>query len=128
MATVGAIKVTTSLSYINGNIGLVNIPSRTQSITQNTAAPSVSGGTQSIGNAAHEAIVITELTTLGVCQFRNMDATNYVEIGVDVAATFYPLVRLNAGEEWPFRMAQGITPYAQANTAAVILAKTMLDD
>ena len=128
MATIGAIKVTTSLSVTNGALAIDNVASRTQSITQTTAKPSAVGGTQSIGNAAHEAIVITELTTLGWCRFRNMDPTNYVEIGLDVAATFYPLVRIETGEECIFRMAQGITPYAQANTAAVILAKTMLDD
>ena len=128
MATANALKVTTSMTLANGNLEGFTIPSRTQSITQTTAAPFRVGGTQSIGYAAHETLDITGVTTLGWCNFRNRDAANYVEIGVDVAATFYPLVRLNAGEECVFRLAQGITPYAQANTAAVILERTIIDD
>lgn len=122
------IKVTASLTYANGNLGSLTVPSRTQQITQNTAAPARAGGSQTIGFAAHEALVVTDITTLGVVHFRNRDATNFVEIGVDVAGTFYPVVRLNANESWIFRSAQGITLYAQADTAAVILDRDILDD
>jgi len=125
------IKVSSSLTYSNGTsgaLGSLMISSRSQSITQNTAAPARAGGTQTIGFAAHEVLVVTGITTLGWARFRNRDATNYVEIGVDVAATFYPLVRLNFGEECVFRLSQGITVYAQANAAAVILDRDILDD
>ena len=128
MATANAIKITTSMTYANGNLASLTIPSRSQSLTQNTAAPARAGGSQTIGFAAHEALVVTDITTLGVASFRNRDATNFVEIGVDVAATFYPLVRLNANESWIFRLSQGITLYAQADTAAVILDRDILDD
>lgn len=122
------IKITTAMQFANGNLDSLTIPTRTQKITQNTAAPARAGGSQTIGFAAHEALVVTDITTLGVAHFRNRDATNFVQIGVDVAGTFYPLVRLNAGEEWIFRLSQGITPYAKADTAAVILTRDILDD
>lgn len=59
------IKVTSALDYTNGDLGRLNVPSRTQQITQNTAAPARAGGTQTIGFAAHEALVVTDITTLG---------------------------------------------------------------
>ena len=125
------IKVTTSLSYSNGTsgaLGSLTVSARSQSITQNTAAPTRAGGTQTIGFAAHEALVVTDITTLGWARFRTRDAANFVQIGLDVAAAFVPLVRLNAGEECVFRLSQGITVYAQADTGAVIMDRDILDD
>jgi len=123
-----AIKVRVSLTLANGDLDSLTIPTHNMSLTQNTAVPTRVGGNQTIGFAAHEALVLTDLTTNGVAMFRNRDAANFVQIGVDVAATFYPLVRINAGESWPFRLSQGITPYAQADTGAVVLQRDILDD
>ena len=117
-----------SLRLANGALDSFSLAPAALQIDQNTAVPARVDGIQLIGFAAHEALVITDITTLGVCFFWNRDATNFVEIGVDVGATFYPLVRVNAGEYWPFRMAQGITPYAQADTAAVALQRMIMDD
>ena len=122
------ITVTLALKVANGDLQSMSVPSRSYGITQNTAAPARVGGTQTIGFAAHEALDLTDLTTNGVAHFRNRDAANFVQIGVDVGATFYPLVRLNFGEEWVFRLSQGVTPYAKADTAAVILERDILDD
>ena len=122
------IVVTTALTLTNGDLDSMTIPARTQQITQATAVPTRVGGNQTIGFAAHEALVLTDLTTNGVAYFRNRAPANFVQIGVDVAATFYPLVRLNAGEAWVFRLSQGITPYAQADTGAVVLQREILDN
>jgi len=127
MAT-DVITFTCALTLANGDLDGLTIPARTFKIDQATAVPTHVGGTQTIGFAAHEALDITGLTTLGVAYFRNRDASNFAEIGVDVAATFYPLVRLNPGEGWAFRLSQGITPYAQADTGAVVLQREILDD
>jgi len=121
------ITFTMALTLANGELDSLSIPARTDKITQATAVPSRVGGNQTIGFAAHEALVLTDLTTLGVAYFRNRNATNFVQIGVDVSGTFYPLVRLNPGEGWAFRLAQGITPYAQADTGAVVLQREILD-
>lgn len=128
MATTDAITFGMSLSLANGALDSFSLAPASVQIDQNTAVPVRVDGSQTIGFAAHEALTITDITTLGVCFFWNRDATNYVELGVDVGATFYPFVRLNAGEYWPFRMAQGITPYAKADTAAVVLQRLIMDD
>jgi len=122
-----AITLTTSFKNANGDLDSVSIPSRTQSITQNTAVPSRVGGFQSIGTT-EEAIVVTGLTTNGVANFRNRDATNYVTIGVKPAATYYPVIRLKPDEEFACRIEPAITHYAKANGAAVLLQKDILDD
>ncbi len=67
-----------------------------------------------------------DVSTLGVALFRNLDATNYVEVGIDVAAAFYPFVKLLPGEAWPMRMGT-LAPYAKANTAAVRLQYDIYD-
>lgn len=63
--------------------------------------------------------------TAGQALFKNNDASNYVEIGVQVGGTFYPAVKLLAGEACAFRV--GGTLYALANTAAVKLEKFILE-
>ena len=132
MATEGAILVQVGMTVKNppttGALANAYYPSKTLSITQNTAAPCVSGGTQTIDFAAHEALVVTGLTTLGVAWFENMDDTNFVEIGVDVGGTFYPFQRINPGEAWPIRLSQSATVYAKADTAEVILKREIHDD
>lgn len=83
---------------------------------------------QSIGHAAHEAIVIgADVGTAGWAFFRNLDATNFVQIGVDVGGTFYPLAKLLPGETaGPLRLAT-TSVYAQADTAAVDLFYLILE-
>jgi hypothetical protein len=104
-----------------------------QTLTLTAANPNVAGMTQSINtNTVGTALTLGDVSTNGVCWFRNLDAANYVEIGVrDVNTNFLPLVRLNASEAWPFRMAKGIVPYARANATnnvSVVLEKLIFDD
>jgi hypothetical protein len=123
------ITMTGRLRVANGSLCNHDSGTRAISITQNTAAPARTGGTQTIGTAAAgEALDIGDLTTNGCAFFRNCNATQFVEIGIQHGGTFYPLVRLNAGESFPCRLAQGITPYARANTADVILEADIYDD
>lgn len=104
------------------SIGAVDIQ-----FTQSTARRS--GGVQAIGFAAHEAVGIgADIASKGWAFFRNLDSTNYLEIGVDVAATFYPLVRLEALEVALFRISPSVTVYAKANTASVELEYEALSD
>lgn len=124
----GEIIVTAGLRLANGDLDSTNIGPDTFSITQNTAAPVRVAGSQSIGFAAHEALTVTDLTTLGVGYLRNRDDTNFVEVGLDVGGTFYPLLRINANEAYPVRFSQSATVYAKADTAAVILERVILDD
>lgn len=119
------ITVSQGLSCLNGNFNLPNIGG---SFTHDqTTAGGGLPGFQAIGTS-HESISTSDLTAVGWAIFKNLDDTNYVEIGLDVAATFYPLARMNAGEmAGPFRIATGVTLYARANTAACNIQAIVLD-
>jgi hypothetical protein len=77
--------------------------------------------------AAGTALDLGSVATAGYALLKNLDATNYVEVGVQVAGTFYPLVRLLAGESAVFRFAISSGIYARANTATVVLDYLILE-
>jgi hypothetical protein len=85
-----------------------------------------SNGVQAIGTS-HEAIGITDITNLGYAKFKNLDQTNFVEVGIDVAATFYPFIKLLPGETCVVRLSPAITLYAQANTLEVKLESMVFE-
>lgn len=106
------------MTVTNGGVASQKTPSQ-QSITQNAqgragnvyTVPTTSAGT---------ALGIGNLGNLGVAWFTNLDPTNYFEIGVQVAGTFYPVVRILPGESFPFRFCPtGSTIYVRAHTATV---------
>jgi hypothetical protein len=106
-----------SLSYSKGSSRL-NIPSLQQLI--DVASQVRASATQTIGTT-HEALVMTDVSSAGAAYFLNTDATNYVDIGVDVTGTFYGLIRLMPGKfAFVPRLATN-SPFARANTAAVNL-------
>jgi hypothetical protein len=75
---------------------------------------------QTISNAAHAALDKGSVVTPGFAVFQNLDATNYIEIGIDVGAAFHAFMKLKPGEQGMARL--GTTaPYALANTAPVSL-------
>lgn len=84
------------------------------------------GGVQTIGTT-EELLAVGDVATKGYARFMNIDATNYVEIGSYVAATFYPLIKLKAGETAVCRLS-AVTVYARANTAAVNLDYMIFSD
>lgn len=81
----------------------------------------------SVGTTAAALSISADIGTEGYAYFRNLDGTNYLELGVDVAGTFYPLVKLKPNRAAVFPLAiQGI--YARANTAACRLQWGVLED
>lgn len=120
------ISVNVTLSATKGSISLNRPLSKSVdwTLARNSAAvqniPTTAAGTALTINAS--------VTTNGWGYFNNLDATNYVEIGIQQAGTFYPLARCKAGEPAMFRVAAGVTPYARANTAAVDLEFNILND
>ena len=72
---------------------------------------------QIIATAAHTALDLGSLTTLGRYRLRNADPTNAVNIGIDVAAAFHGLDRLLPGETSEGRFGAGVVPYAQFEAA-----------
>jgi len=115
-----------NLTADKGNLYRRKAP-ESQSITLTASSPAVAAGVASIGFAAHEAIPLGDVAAVGLAWFTNLDATNYVELGVQVTATFYPFVKLLPGESYCFRLGSS-APYAQANTAAVKLEYEILDN
>jgi hypothetical protein len=111
------VSVSVSLQVNNGNMSFVKRDSYT---ADQSAAGGPSNGVQEIGTS-HEIVSITDITNKGFVYFGNLDTANYVEIGVDVSSTFYPLIKLGAGESATLRLSPSVAVYAQANTAAVKL-------
>lgn len=122
-------EISTSLSLSISKGSLSFSRSISKQITLSASSPNMAGGTQSIATAsAGEAIGLGDVATNGVAYFVNLDATNYIEIGIQNGGTFYPLARLNAGEWAQMRLAQGVAPYARANTASAILEYHIIDN
>ena len=116
------LKITTALRFVKGTINF--------DIAESDQYVDVSGDhsiyrTQEIGTSA-ETLDIGEITTVGWAFFRNLDNTNYVDIGYDDSG-FKNLIRLKAGKYCIFRLAQN-TPYAKANTANIDLEYILIED
>lgn len=62
------------------------------------------------------AIPFTNITTKGVTIIRNLDATNYIEIGSGTG-TFVPILKIKPGEEFALRFLHAGTPTWRANVA-----------
>lgn len=112
------ISITSSFNLTKGT--LKRSYSRNDAVDFVAAAPTVASGCASIGTT-QEALVLQDVSSLGWARFENLDTTNYVEIGVVVSATFYPFIKLLAGEFVFTRLETAVVPYARANTAAVQL-------
>lgn len=122
----GEITVNTTLKVAKGSINFQQ--STVQSVTLAAAKPSGSGFTQTIPTtAAGTAISLGGVAANGWGWIQNVDATNFIEIGVQVAGVFYPTLKLLAGESIAVRVSPDCVPYALANTGAVILQCTIFD-
>lgn len=97
------------------------------SASQTTAA--LVRNTQTISTAAGgDALDLGGVVTPGFAVFSNLDGTNYVEVGSNVAGTFYPFLKLNPGEQsGPVRLSVA-APYARANTGSVKLFYIIYSD
>jgi len=88
--------------------------------TNTQDVPTTAGGTALAVGAG--------IATLGWAIFYNLDATNYIQIGVVVSGTFYPLVRcLPADAPAQLPLDPGVTLYALAHTATVSLLYAILE-
>ena len=111
----------------DGTTYLNQQPSLTQVITQ-TGTHSYVNSLDIPTTAAGTALTLgANLGTVGWSFFRNLDSANYIEIGVNVAATFYPVIKLKAGEYCVTRISVA-APYARANTATVTLYYSILEN
>lgn len=99
-----------------------------QATIDQTTAAGGNPGYQNIGTTHEQIGGLADMTTEGIAVVQNLDSTNFVEIGVEVAAAFYPLVRLKPGEAYGFRLSPGVAVYAKADTAALNLLFECLED
>ena len=98
------------------------------SLTFDMTGSVAAGGVSSIPTtAAGTALNVGSVSTAGWAYLRNTDDTNFVEVGVQVAGTFYPAIKLKAGEAGVVRLGTN-SPYARANTLAVNLQYFIFQD
>ena len=71
--------------------------------------------------------IATAVGTGGYAWFRNLDSTNFVEIGVLESGTFAPTVKLKAGEFCLFRLATDAI-YIKGDTASCLLEYIVIED
>lgn len=68
------------------------------------------------------------VTTSGVIYLKNLDDTNYVQLGTQVSGTFYPVLRLKPGDIAVWRLDPTATLRLLANTAACNVAYSLFQD
>jgi len=117
------ISVTLGVSCQKGNLTFSRA-----SVTQKVdmAGTHRSNDTQDITTTPAALAISASVATPGITYLRNLDTTNFVQVGVYVSSTFYPLLKLLPGESQMVRLA--ITnPYAKADTATVTLEYDVLE-
>lgn len=88
------------------------------SLTKDMAGDEMTQNVQIIGTSA-EAIALGDVSTIGYILFKNLDATNYVDLSM-VSDGSVPFSKLLAGD-FAMIKAASATIYAKANTAAIKL-------
>ena len=115
---------TVSLSFAKGTISAVTFAEASKNVT--VSGSRYHRAVQNIGTA-EEAIGLGELSTLGWGMFKNLDATNYVELRVATAGAKF--AKLKPGESCLLRLGSGITaPFAISDTAACNLEYMIVED
>lgn len=108
------ITVTDSASIVNGDFRDTLDFGGTYRIDQTTAGSA--SGTRSIGTSA-ENLVMTDITTPGILYVRNLDDTNFVEVGVDNTGFVAMAKLLPDDPPARFRVADSTTIQLKADTA-----------
>lgn len=84
-------------------------------------------GSQVVPTASTLIDGLASLTGQGFFLATNVDSTNFVELGIEVAATFYPVLKLKPGESCIARLSS-TAMYAKADTASVTLQMEVMED
>jgi len=108
----GEITLSTSLSVRHSPFEY-NHTSR-QTIDQNGIGGGNPGTVQLTTTA--QAVSFGDVSTPGIVVFQNLDSTDSVYIGIDVASTFYPFAQLKPGEDFVIRVYPTLALYAKAVT------------
>lgn len=108
------IRITAGMTCTNGNLS-VNIPSSTVQVDQATAK---GGGPASVDVGTSEETIAFGDITARYCFFKNLDSTNFVQIGFSTGVYG---IKLLAGETAIFPLLTSATVYAKADTSSCTL-------
>lgn len=116
------LKIKVEVTYTPSTVTAVNKPfaEKPDTLTVTMTGTDFVVDTQDIGTS-DEAITKGEIGTLGWCLIYNLDATNYVEIGLTSSYT----VKLLAGQYCLFPAAAAL--FGKANTATVKIKKVFFE-
>jgi hypothetical protein len=97
---------------------------KTYSENTTVTGDSYVSGILSIGTSEEELTQLADLGTPGEVLLKNLDSTNYIEIG---ATTGVYTIKLKAGK-WAKYFHDSATIYAKANTGACLLDYTIIEE
>lgn len=107
------IQIGANLRVVNGAFQDI----RTIQLSIDQSAIGVADAVQTISHTSPTALNLVGIAANGWAVLQNVDATNYIKFGPFVSATFYPFGKLAPGESAILRIAPGVVPYAEADTA-----------
>lgn len=115
------INVSATVTATKGNLSV----SRTGQKQSDLGTARYAAGAMSL-TTTEAAIPLGPVTTPGVSYFKNLDTTNYLEIGLRPSGTFYAAVKLLPSELAVLRLGTA-APYARAGAGTPLLDYTILE-
>ena len=112
--------VTAAFNYVKNNVSV----NRSHSITVDVTGDAFTYQIQEIGTVEEIVEQGADVGTPGYILMRNLDATNYIEIG---STTGVYDIKLQAGEVAIYRH-NSATIYAKANTGACLLEYFLIEE
>ena len=114
---------TTQILHVkNGKLNATKSQS-SQKFTQDNVGGGLPGFVK-VGTS-EETLTTSDIGTLGWAWFKNLDDSNYIEMGFSTGVYG---IRLEAGEVAMFRLNPGATIYVRANTAECKMEASIFED
>lgn len=117
------ISATTTLVVNKGFLQLT----RTATVTPDMTGTHGTLQLQTVATSYAALVVSGDVAVAGYGFMRNLDTTNFVEIGIEVSSVFHPIIKLKPGEAFIGRLATG-SLFAKADTAPVVLEFLVLEN
>jgi hypothetical protein len=95
--------VTSQLVINKGHIVYQSQPGSFTADVSGTNGPTPGAVTATV---AGTVVSLAQLANPGLCRVMNIDATNFVTVGVDDGLRFFPLMELLPGESYVFRLSR----------------------
>ena len=120
-------KYSLSMSLANGT--LVDNYATSAGLSSNQTNARLVRNVQTLSSASPQGDLISlgGVVAPSLSSFSNLDTVNYVEIGIQVSGTFYPFLKLKAGQQSGPMFLGTAAIYARANTGDVKLFYVMYD-